>query len=138
MPWPHERSFVHRPTLFWMLSALAAVFGSRTPGLTTATVAVGVAGAGVAAWLVFRYTRWLVRIDGQFQDVNPYKIRVTTLAAFYGSAIMAVAVLLVGAWLPLDPAKSPLENAAVLYVVPALLGSAAGALRGGRDSGVLD
>ncbi len=141
MGWPHERRFVYRPLIFWMLSALAAVAGSRTPGLTAAMTAVGVSGAGFAAWLVFRYTSWLVRIDGQFRDVHPNKIRVTTLAAFYGSAIMAVAVLLVGAWsasLPVNPAKSPLENASVLYFVPALLAAAAGALRGGRDSGVLD
>lgn len=138
MPWPHERRFPNRSLFFWMLSSLAAMLGSRTPGLTAATVAMGVAGAAFAAWLVFRYTRWLVRIDGRFQDVNPYKIRVTTLAAFYGSTIMAISVLLVGAWLPVNPAKSPLENASVLYCVPALLGSAAGALRGGRDSGVLE
>lgn len=133
----HERAFGYRPALFWTLSALAVLLGSRTPGLTASTIAAGTAGAAAAAWLVFRYTRWLVRIDGQFQDVNPYKIRVTTLAAFYGSAFMAVAVLLVGALLPVNPAKSPIENASVLYFVPALLGSAAGALRGGRDSGVI-
>lgn len=134
----HDPAFAYRPVLFWTVSALAVVLGSRTPGLTVATIGAGTAGAGAAAWLVFRYTRWLVRIDGRLQDVNPYKIRVTTLAAFYGSACMAIAVLLVGALLPVDLAKSPLENAAVLYFVPALLGSAAGALRGGRDSGVIE
>jgi hypothetical protein len=134
----HERAFAYRPVLFWTISALAVWLGSRTPGLSLAMIAAGTAGAGAAAWLVFRYTRWLVRIDGRFQDVNPYKIRVTTLAAFYGSACMAIAVLLVGALLPVNLAQSPLENATVLYLVPALLGSAAGALRGGRDSGVID
>lgn len=138
MTLPHERTFTYRPALFWTLSALAMLLASRTPGLTLATTCAGTIASGLAAWAVFRYTRWLVRIDGRFQDVNPYKIRVTTLAAFYGSCVMAAAVLIVGAWLPDDPAKTPLENASVVYVVPALLGSAAGALSGGRESGVIE
>lgn len=138
MAFPHEKSFTFRQPSFWGLSILGVLLGLRTPGLTLWTMAGGIALAAGAAWTVFRYTRWLVRIDGEFRDANPYKIRVTTLAAFYGSLIMGVAVLLVGAWLPANPAKSALENASPLFFVPTLFASAAGALHGGRESGVIE
>lgn len=138
MVYPHQSSFRYRQPAFWILSVVGVALALRTPGLTPLAMGEGVLLAAVVAWIVFRYTLWLVRIDQQFRDVNPYKIRLTTLGAFYGALGLGVAVLLAGAWLPGNPAKTPLENAATLLFVPALLASAAGALRGARDGGVLD
>jgi len=136
--YPHDRRFPLRRPIFWGVSVLGVVLGLRTPGLTLTDRLGAVVLAAVLAAAVFRYTLWLVRIDHRFQDVNPYKIRVTTLGVFYGSIGTGLAVLLVGAWLPFDPAKSAVENASPLLFVPALLASAAGALRAGREGGVLD
>lgn len=135
---PHERGFRWRPPVFWILTAASLAQLARTPGLTPAQTAAG-AGAGlVGAAALYVYARWLVRLDGAFEDVHPAKIRVTTLAAFYGSCLLALSVWLMGVLLAFTPAGAPLERAAPLVFVPGFLASAAGALKGGRESGVLD
>lgn len=135
---PHERAFRWRPPAFWALTAASLAQLARTPGLTAAQAAAGAAAAAGGAAALYAYSRWLVRLDGAFRDVHPSKIRVTTLAAFYGSCMLALSVWLMGVLLAFAAAGAPVERAAPLVFVPGFLAAAAGALKGGRESGVLD
>jgi hypothetical protein len=136
MTLPHEHGFAFRPHAFWAASLASLAIAARVPGLGARDLTAGLAGAAILAVVLYQYTRWLVRLDGRFRTAHPRKIHATTIIGFYAPLVVAGAFVC-SPWLASFPRQSPLEVAAPYLAVPGLLASSAGALHGGRESGVL-
>src|SRR5215471_792862 len=95
MIFPHQEGFRFRVLLYWSCSFLSLVFAWRTPGLDVRTFLLAVLGTAILAWIVYRYTLWLQRIERRFRHVHPRKFEVSVIVCFYLPLLMAVAV----AWL---------------------------------------
>jgi hypothetical protein len=137
MTLPHEPAFALRPYVFWAVALLSVVCTARAPHLETHSLLASVGCAMAVAIALYYYTRWITRLDGRFRHVHPRKIHVTTLASFYAPVVAALLVAASVPWLTSYPSTSALERATMYLAPPCLLAAAAGALRGGRESGVV-